>query len=64
MQICTIMFLSAKDSSDLENKIQEPKEDVTMVQLIVGSKGDGKTKHLLDSSPEQFFFRQNPVPGI
>ena len=48
MQICTIMFLSAKDSSDLENKIQEPKEDVTMVQLIVGSKGDGKTKHLLD----------------
>ena len=42
------MFLSAKDSSDLENKIQEPKEDVTMVQLIVGSKGDGKTKHLLD----------------
>ena len=28
--------------------IWEPKEDKPMIQLIVGNKGEGKTKHLLD----------------
>ena len=32
----------------MRKKNGKTKEDTAMVQLIVGSKGDGKTKHLLD----------------
>lgn len=31
-------------------KINKPKEDTTMVQIIAGNKGKGKTKHLLDKA--------------
>ena len=31
----------------------EPKEGVAMVQLIVGVKGEGKTKKILDRSEER-----------
>ena len=36
------------DFQALPQKYMRPKEDMAMVQLIVGSKGDGKTKHLLE----------------
>lgn len=32
----------------LEDRLKNPKEEIAMVQLIVGRKGKGKTKHLLD----------------
>lgn len=41
-----------KDIESCEGTVQfiiwEPKEDKPMIQLIVGNKGEGKTKHLLD----------------
>ena len=46
---CTVLYNSLKNShKNIRGELSKSKEETAMVQLIVGKKGKGKTKQLLD----------------